>query len=148
MIKTYTLLIFCALLFSVSATNAQTLPDSLTAKVDQLFAKWNNNTAPGCVAGIVRGDKLVYAKGFGLANPENGVPNTPESIFYMCSVSKQFAGYAIAMLANAGKVNLDNDIHTYLPRMADFGGRKITVKNLLNHTSGIRDDIGLSEFLA
>jgi CubicO group peptidase (beta-lactamase class C family) len=97
-------------------------------------------------AGIVQGDKLVYAKGFGLANLENGLPNTPQSIFYMCSVSKQFTGYAISLLAGEGKINIDNDIHAYLPWMAGFGGRKITVRNLLNHTSGIRDDIGLAQF--
>lgn len=125
---------------------AQTLPDSTTAKVDQLFAKWNSKDAPGCVAGVIIGDQLVYAKGFGLANLENGTVNDPSSIFYMCSVSKQFAGYAIALLAGEGKVDLDADIHVYLPWMSDFGGKKITIRNLLNHTSGLRDDIGLSQF--
>ncbi|QEM06514.1 beta-lactamase family protein [Mucilaginibacter rubeus] len=140
------IILFIALLTMQKTVMAQFLPDSITVKIDQLFAKWNNNYAPGCVAGIVQGDKLVYAKGFGLANLENGVPNTPQSIFYMCSVSKQFAGYAISLLAGEGKINIDNDIHVYLPWMANFGGRKITVRNLLNHTSGIRDDIGLAEF--
>lgn len=125
---------------------AQLLPDSTTAKVDQLFSKWNSKDAPGCVAGVIIGDQLVYAKGFGLANLENGTVNDPSSIFYMCSVSKQFAGYAIALLAGEGKVDLDADIHVYLPWMSDFGGKKITVRNLLNHTSGLRDDIGLSQF--
>lgn len=140
------MLLLSVLLFRQIQAKGQSLPDSTVTKIDQLFTKWNNKNTPGCVAGIVRGDQLVYSKGFGLANMENSIPNTPQSIFYMCSVSKQFAGYAIAMLANEGKLNLDNDIHIYLPWMADFGGRKITVRNLLNHTSGIRDDIGLSEF--
>lgn len=131
-------------LFPVSAF-AQSLPDSIRLKIDQLFAKWKDTTAPGCAAGIVRGDKLVYAQGFGLADLENKTPNTPATVFYMCSLSKQFAGYAIALLVNQGKIKLDEDIHTYLPWMGDFG-KKITVSNLLNHTSGLRDDIGLAQF--
>jgi len=124
---------------------AQSLPDSTRSKIDQLFAKWNDTTAPGCAAGIVRGDQLVYARGFGLADLENKTPNTPATVFYMCSLSKQFSGYAIALLVNQGKIKLDEDIHVYLPWMNDFG-KKITVSNLLNHTSGLRDDIGLAQF--
>lgn len=137
-------LLISALLYPASVC-AQILPDSLTLKLDRLFAKWNTNDAPGCVAGIVQDDKLIYAKGFGLANLENKIPNTPSTVFYMCSVSKQFAGYAIALLVNQGKVRLDEDIHTYLPWMAEFG-KKITVRHLVNHTSGLRDDIGLAQF--
>ena len=129
-------------LFIASAT-AQSLPDSTIRKIDRLFEKWNKSDAPGCVAGIIMGNQLVYAKGFGLANLESSAPNTPESIYYMCSVSKQFAGYAITLLARQGKLTLDDDIHVYLPWMADFG-QKITVRHLLNHTSGIRDDISLA----
>lgn len=124
---------------------AQSLPDSLTSKLDLLFARWNKDDAPGCAVGVVRGDRLVYAKGFGLADLENKTPNTPSTVFYMCSVSKQFAGYAVALLAGKGKIKLDEDIHTYLPWMGDFG-KKITVRNLVNHTSGLRDDIGLAQF--
>lgn len=132
-------------LFYPASGFAQILPDSVTLKLDHLFAKWNADDAPGCAAGIVQDDKLVYAKGFGLANLENKIPNTPATVFYMCSVSKQFAGYAIALLVNQGKVKLDEDIHTYLPWMAEFG-KKITVRNLVNHTSGLRDDIALAQF--
>lgn len=137
-------LLISALFYPASGC-AQIIPDSLTLKLDQLFAKWNADDTPGCAAGIVRDDKLIYAKGFGLANLENKIPNTPATVFYMCSVSKQFAGYAIALLVNQGKVKLDEDIHTYLPWMAEFG-KKITVRNLVNHTSGLRDDIGLAQF--
>ncbi|RDC57219.1 class C beta-lactamase-related serine hydrolase [Pedobacter chinensis] len=125
--------------------SAQSLPNSLISKLDLLFARWNKDDAPGCAAGVVRGDQLVYAKGFGLADLENKTPNTPATIFYMCSVSKQFAGYAIALLAGEGKIKLDEDMHTYLPWMGNFG-KKITVRNLVNHTSGLRDDIGLAQF--
>ncbi|MFD0766120.1 serine hydrolase domain-containing protein [Mucilaginibacter lutimaris] len=137
--------LFSLIVFAGSSVHAQPLSDSTRSKIDQLFAKWNDTTAPGCAAGIVRCDELVYSKGFGLADLENKTPNTPATIFYMCSVSKQFAGYAIAMLVNQGKIKLDEDIHAYLPWMSDLR-QKITVKNLVHHTSGIRDDIGLAQF--
>lgn len=138
-------IVFLVMTTVLSATvMGQSLPDSTISKVDQLFEKWNKADRPGCVAGIVQEDKLIYAKGFGLANLENKTPNTPASSYYMCSVSKQFAGYAVALLAGAGKINLDNDIHAYLPWLGDFG-KTITVRHLLHHTSGIRDDIGLAQ---
>nr|WP_198160784.1 serine hydrolase domain-containing protein [Pedobacter panaciterrae] len=128
-----------------TTTKAQQLSDSTTVQVNRLFEKWNKDNNPGCAAGIVKGNDLVYAKGFGLANLEDETVNTPQTIFYMCSVSKQFAGYAIALLARDGKLKLDDEIQHYLPWMQDFG-KKITIRNLLNHTSGIRDDIGLSQY--
>ncbi len=88
--------------------------------------------------GIIRNDSLVYAKGYGMANLEYDIPNSPETIFHMASVSKQFTAYAIVLLARQGRLNLDDDIHKYLPWVPDFK-EKITIRHLLNHTSGIRD---------
>lgn len=122
---------------------SQTINDSIKKKIDELFVKWDNSSSPGCAIGIVRNDSLIYAKGYGMANLENNIPITPETKFYMASVSKQFTGYCIVLLARQGKVKLDEDVHTYLPWVPDFRD-KITVRNLLNHTSGLRDDIDLS----
>lgn len=124
--------------------DAQSLPDSLTKKIDNLFAKWNTPASPGCVIGVIRNDSIIYAKGFGMADLEHAIPITPSTIFYMCSVSKQFTGYSIVLLARQGKIKLDEDVQAYLPWVPDFG-KKISVRNLLNHTSGLRDDISLSE---
>lgn len=114
------------------------LPDSTTKKIDALFKKWDTPNSPGCVIGIVRNDSLIYAKGYGLANMEYGVANTPETIYHIASVSKQFTAYAIVLLARQGKLQLDDDIHKYLPWFPDLK-EKITIRHLLNHTSGIRD---------
>jgi CubicO group peptidase (beta-lactamase class C family) len=116
----------------------QSLPDSTTKKIDGLFTKWNNENSPGCSIGIVRGDSLIYVKGYGMSNLEYNIPNTPETIFHMASVSKQFTAYSIVLLARQGKLKLDDDIHKYLTWFPDLK-EKITVRNLLNHTSGIRD---------
>nr|WP_068891103.1 serine hydrolase domain-containing protein [Pedobacter panaciterrae] len=125
-------------LISITNARAQVLPDSIINKVDGLFTKWNTANSPGCVIGIVRNDSLIYAKGYGMANIEYGVPNSPETIYHMASVSKQFTAYSIVLLAKQGKLKLDDDIHKYLPWFPDLK-EKITIRNLLNHTSGIRD---------
>jgi CubicO group peptidase (beta-lactamase class C family) len=117
---------------------SQSIPDSTIKKIDSLFKTWNTNNSPGCAIGIVRNDSLIYAKGYGMANLEYGIPVTPETIFHMASVSKQFTAYSIVLLAKQGKLQLDDDIHKYLLWFPDLK-EKITIRNLLNHTSGIRD---------
>jgi len=117
---------------------SQSLPDSTIKKIDSLYAKWNTPNSPGCTIGIVMNDQLVYAKGYGMANLEYGIPNKPETIFHMASISKQFTAWSIVLLARQGKLSLDDDIHKWLPWFPDLK-EKITIRNLLNHTSGIRD---------
>src|SRR5689334_20559010 len=122
----------------LNSTSAQSLPDSTIKKIDSLFAKWNNNYSPGCTVGIVRNDSLIFSKGYGMANLEYDIQNTPATIYHMASVSKQFTAYSIVLLAKQGKLQLDDDIHKYLSWFPDLK-EKITIRNLLNHTSGIRD---------
>jgi CubicO group peptidase (beta-lactamase class C family) len=133
--KLYICVFLISLWFDLSA---QTLPDTVVKRIDALFSRWNIPTSPGCVIGVIRNDSLIYAKGYGMANLEYGIPNSPETIFHMASVSKQFTAYCIVLLAKQGRLNLDDDIHKYLPWVPDFK-EKITVRQLLNHTSGIRD---------
>jgi CubicO group peptidase (beta-lactamase class C family) len=114
------------------------VPDSITKKIDALFKKWDNNGSPGFAVGVVRNDSLIFAKGYGMANLEYNIPIAPETSFHIASVSKQFTAFSIVLLARQGKLNLDDDIHKYLPWFPDLKV-KITVRNLLNHTSGIRD---------
>jgi CubicO group peptidase (beta-lactamase class C family) len=130
--------IFLISLIVNSKSSAQTLADSTIKKIDGLFAVWNNAKTPGCSIGIVRDDSLIYAKGYGMSNLEYDIPITPATIFHMASVSKQFTAYSIVLLARQGKLSLDDDIHKYLSWFPDLK-HKITIRNLLNHTSGIRD---------
>lgn len=137
--------VFLTIQIAPFVSAAQTLPDSTIQKIDHIFSKWKSDTLPGCVTAIVMGNQIVYSKGFGLANLEDNVPNRPESAFYLASVAKQFTGYAIALLIREGKLALDDDIHKYLPWLADFK-HKITIANLLHHTSGLRDDLNMVPF--
>lgn len=122
----------------ITKSYAQSLPDSTIKKIDHLFLKWNSPNSPGCTVGIVRNDSLIFAKGYGMANLEYNIPNEPQTLFHMASVSKQFTAYSIVLLARDGKLNLEDDIHKWLPWFPDLK-EKITIRNLLNHTSGIRD---------
>lgn len=128
--------------FVTVKTHAQLLPDSTLKKIDGLFKKWDNYNSPGCAIGIIRNDSLIYAKGYGMANLEYGIRITPETIFHIASVSKQFTAYAIVLLAKQGKLQLDDDVRKYLSWFPDLKV-KITIRNLLNHTSGIRDQFNL-----
>jgi CubicO group peptidase (beta-lactamase class C family) len=132
------LIIISIIFFSNYLLHAQSVPDSTKIKIDKLFAKWDTKDSPGCAIGIVRNDSLIYAKGYGMANLEYGIPNSPSTIYHIASVSKQFTAYCIVLLARQGKLNLNDDVKKYLSWFPDFN-EKITIENLLNHTSGIRD---------
>ena len=112
--------------------------DTLAAEVDQLFSEWNRSDSPGAAIAVVRDSEIIYKQGYGTANLEYDIPITTTTIFNIASVSKQFAGFAIATLSHEGKLSLDDDIRTYLPDVPDFGST-ITVRHLLHHTSGLRD---------
>lgn len=127
-----------AFINSILQVSAQPIPDSTLKKIDSLFTKWSHINSPGCTVGIVRNDSLIFSKGYGMANLEYAVPNSPATIYHMASVSKQFTGYAIVLLASQGKLQLDDDVRKYLSWFPDLK-EKITIRHLLNHTSGIRD---------
>jgi CubicO group peptidase (beta-lactamase class C family) len=120
----------------------QGVPADLPARIDRVFAQFTHAT-PGCGVGLARDGRTLYIHGYGMANLEYGVPNTDSTVFESGSVAKQFTASAIMMLVADGKLRLDDDIRTYLPEVPEFGGQKITIRNLLTHTSGLRDQWGL-----
>jgi CubicO group peptidase (beta-lactamase class C family) len=132
MIKRMILLVlFLGLIFPAFA-------DQMTDRVDKLFAQWDKKDTPGCALAIVKDGKIIYKRGYGMADLERDVPITPGSVFDIASTSKQFVAMSIALLAEEGKLSLDDDIRKYIPEMPDYGN-KITLRHLVHHTSGIRD---------
>ncbi|WP_074410405.1 serine hydrolase domain-containing protein [Aquimarina megaterium] len=111
--------------------------------IDSLFAKWNQPNSPGFSVGIIKDSKCVYAKGFGLANLEYNIPNSPSSVFRIASTSKQFTAACIILLIEQGKLNLNNTLNEYFPNFPEYS-KNITIRHLLNHTSGIRDYLTLA----
>jgi CubicO group peptidase (beta-lactamase class C family) len=109
-----------------------------SARIDAIFQAWDKPATPGASVAVIQHGKLVYQKGYGIANLEYDVPIKPETIFHVASVSKQFTAMSIVLLENDGKLSIDDDVHKYLTELPDYG-RKITLRNLMQHTSGIRD---------
>ena len=120
----------------------QAAQKSLTDKVDQLFGQWDKADSPGCALGVIRNGQFVYKRGYGMANLEYNIPFSPTSIFWIASTSKQFTAMSIALLARQGKLSLDDDIRKYLPEMPQYQ-RPVTIRQLIHHTSGIRDYLAL-----
>lgn len=134
-----------ALVIVVGARGSHTLgaqEQGLEEQVDEIFAPWNGPESPGCAVSIMRDGAIVYSRGYGMANLEYMVPITPASIFHVASVSKQFTAFAVALLAEDGKLSLDDDVRTHVPEVPDFG-KTITVRHLIHHTSGLRDQWSL-----
>jgi len=111
--------------------------------VDAIFKDLATDQSPGCAFGVTRGDTPLAAKGYGTADLEHGVPLTSQSVFYMASVSKQFAAMSILLLERDGKFRLDDRVRTYIPDLPDYASA-ITIRQLLHHTSGLRDYLTLS----
>jgi CubicO group peptidase (beta-lactamase class C family) len=118
------------------------VPDSVVARVDGIFT-FAKGEAPGCAVGVSKDGRPLLTRAYGMANLEYGVPITPETVFESGSVAKQFTAAALVLLAQDGKLSLDDDIRKYLPEVPSFGGQKITIRHLLTHTSGLRDQWGL-----
>lgn len=136
--KKANLLVFVLLAVAGSPVSAAQ-DGGLVSKIDPIFQSPDDTKAPGYAVAIVENGKVVFQKGYGLASLEYEVPFTPETAFNTASLSKQFTGLAISLLVQDGKVDLDQDIRTYVPAVPAFGKEKITVRQLLHHTSGIRD---------
>ena len=114
-----------------------------SAAINRIFSEWNTADSPGCALGIMRDGQLIYAKGYGMANLEYNIPNSPSSVFRIGSTSKQFTAACTILLVEQGKLSLDKTLKDIYP---DFPGyaKKITIRHLLNHTSGIRDYLQLA----
>jgi CubicO group peptidase (beta-lactamase class C family) len=110
-------------------------------RIDEILAEWDSEDTPGASVAVARNGEVIYTRGVGAANLEYGVAITPSTVFDIASVSKQFGAYAIAILEDEGLLALDDDYRDYLPDMPDFGP-VITLRNLLHHTSGVRDWVG------
>src|SRR5688572_6161077 len=107
------------------------------AAVDAIFARWTTST-PGCAVGVSEDGRILLEKAYGMADLERGVPNRPDTIFEAGSVSKQFTAAAVLLLARDGKLSLDDPVRKHIPELPEYG-QHITIRQMLHHTSGLRD---------
>ncbi len=123
---------------------ALTLTASLLAQAPtreqlaEIFAAYQHANTPGCAVGVEVPGHDTWTAAYGMADLEHGVANTPATVFEAGSVSKQFTAAAVLLLVERGQVSLDDSIRKYFPEIPEYQ-RPITVKHLLNHTSGLRD---------
>jgi CubicO group peptidase (beta-lactamase class C family) len=140
-VKKYSRFIFALLIFLAIGT---AFADDKTDKVDKIFEVWDKPDSPGCALAIVKDGEIIYKRGYGMANLENNVPITPQSVFYIGSVSKQFVTMCVVLLVQEGKLSLDDNVRKYIPELPDYG-TPITIRHLIHHTSGIRDYLTLED---
>jgi CubicO group peptidase (beta-lactamase class C family) len=141
---TLAILVTLSSVISVRPALAQSTPANFDAVDDYISTKMKELGIPGAALVIVEGDQIVHLKAFGVADA-SGRPVTPQSPFFTGSTGKSFTALAIMQFVEAGKIELDAPVQTYLPwfRVADADASKmITVRQLINMTSGIPQSIG------
>ncbi|MCF8243842.1 MAG: serine hydrolase [Saprospiraceae bacterium] len=135
------LLLVC---FAMAPNNAA-LAQSLESKIDALIAEQYKSDEPGVVVRVQQNGKTLFEKAYGMADMELGVKMQPDHILRLGSITKQFTAVAMLMLVQEGKVSLSDDLTKYLPDYPT-GGRKISIAQLLNHTSGIKSYTSMDDF--
>ena len=140
MIKISKLLSLTFFLFLSNYALSQTNEEA-GRKIDSLFASYNSQT-PGAAIAIVKDGIIIFKKGYGMADLDHDIPITPQTVFNIASVSKQFTAFAIYLLEGEGKISFDDDVRKYIPELPDYG-TTIKIKHLLAHTSGLRDQAAL-----
>lgn len=122
---------------------ARAIAQTPTAAIDTLFKGFAIDGSPGCAVGAIRGNSTLVARAFGRADLEHDAQLTTKSVFYMASVSKQFTALSILLLERDGRIRLDDAVRSYVPELPSYAAG-ITIRQLLNHTSGLRDYLTLA----
>ena len=138
MLRHVVLATFASFFFAGTAGGQNAPTDSAARWVDSIFAPYASRQSPGCAVGVTRRGALVLSRGYGMADLEHDTPITPTTRFYIASLSKQFTAMSIILLAQDGRLSLDDSIQKWVPEVPSFGA-KITLRHLLQHTSGLRD---------
>jgi CubicO group peptidase (beta-lactamase class C family) len=110
----------------------------LSNAIDTLATSYFKAENPGCAVGVIHQGEYVHKAGYGMANLEHNIPITSKSVFRIGSTSKQFAAMSIALLVERGELDLDADVHTYLPELMDYN-HKVTVRQMVHHIAGMGD---------
>ena len=139
--KTLLLLVLAGSSFTVGCASQATV-DAGIPEINAIFAAWDQPGSPGCAAAVPRDGDIVYSRGYGYANLDYDIPITPETVFDIGSVSKQFNAAVITMLALEGRLSLDDDIRKWLPELPEYE-QTITLRHMMHHTSGLRDYLNL-----
>ncbi len=137
-------LILVSVYIAISAFSPNVSAAPSEQDIDSIFSDWEQDDQPGGTVAVIKEGKLIYSRGYGLANIEHSVPNTPATVYRIASTSKQFTAATILLLAQQKKLNLNDSLYSFFPEFPDYA-KGITIKHLLHHTSGMRDYFNLTE---
>jgi CubicO group peptidase (beta-lactamase class C family) len=137
-----TAILIAVLYCATAGVAAQALPPEMRAGIDKVFAGFDKPGSPGCAMAVYRDGAIAHARGYGEASLEHGVPITPRTVFDIGSTSKQFTSYAILLLERDGMLSLDDDVRKHVPELQPMP-RTVTIRHLMQHTSGLRDYLTL-----
>lgn len=144
--KRFSTTVFVATLLCTILTNSTTVfaqaDAALADSVRSLMKAYDSNDTPGGSIMVMQNNEIIFHEWFGMANLSHAIPFGPETRHNIGSTSKQFTGFAIALLASQGKLSLDDDIRTHIPELPDFG-EVVTIRHMLSHTSGYREYLNL-----
>lgn len=133
----FTLILIVVLAFF--AENALIAADARRdRRVDDIFSAYDRKGSPGCSLGVIRDGDFIYRRNYGMASLELASPLSSDSVFYMASVAKQFTAASVVLASEKGLLSLDDNVRKYIPELPDYG-HPITLREMLHHTSGLRD---------
>lgn len=112
--------------------------NNLEMEIDKIFKEFHSGLRPGVSAAVIKDDRIIYEKGFGLANLETEQPIESKTNFRLASITKQFTALSVLMLENDGTLSLNDKITNYFPELSHYAN-DIKIINLLQHTSGLLD---------
>ncbi|RKM93868.1 serine hydrolase [Aquimarina sp. AD10] len=141
--KNLILLAFTTVILNASLFARQHLSENTIQKVDSLLSEYPISNGPGISVAVIKDGKAIFKRHKGYANLEHRILITDSTKFVIGSIAKQFTAFAILLLENEGLLSIDNSITNYLPELNHLP-HKVTIKQLMNHTSGFRDNTNLN----
>lgn len=128
--------------YSIKIIKVESIAKDPAGKVDQWMTQYSGEDVPGAAAMVILNGEVVFQKSYGMANLAYNVPMGKETAHNIGSTSKQFLTFGALMLQEQGKLNMDDDVRKYIPELPEFE-HTVTLRNLVNHTSGYREFLNL-----
>ena len=135
--RNLSLVVFVFLLSNPLSSQNIAITNEIKQEIDRIYNDYEG--LAGCALGIFHKGEIIFQKGYGYSNLEDEIKVTPNSIFELASISKQFTAASILLLEEEGKLSLDDPIQKHLPEIPTFEEGTVTLRHMLHHTSGLRD---------
>jgi len=134
-----TLSILLTFILMNTSSCSSNIEDPIVEKIDNFFLSLHTPGAPGAAVLVMKGDSIIFSKGYGVTDLDTMTPIDENTFFNIASISKQFSAVALMMLSAEGKLSLDDTVAKWFPEFKSPLMKQITLRHLLSHTSGIPD---------